>query len=124
MTRTAKATVVLVVVAMAALIGWDIYVATNDVRGDTISEIFLFTASTHPSLVMAFGVLIGHLTWPREDPIFWRKPHTAILLGSSICVLLAVEMFVSIMVLPIAPLLVGIPLGHWLWPQKSRVMDR
>jgi hypothetical protein len=120
MSRAAWTTLGLIVVASCVLIGWDIVVATNAERGDTISELLLAAASSHPSLAFAWGGLTGHLFWPRENPLFWRKPHTAWLLGVLAVALLAAEFIVSLKVLPIGPLLVGISLGHWLWPQKPK----
>ena len=102
---------------MAVLIGWDIYVAANEVDGDTISEISLATAYSHPSLGLAWGILAGHLAWPREQPLFWRKPWTAFLAGAMVFVLFGIEFWFSMRIIPIAPLLPGILLGHWLWPQ-------
>jgi len=119
-TRAAWTTLGIIVVASCILIGWDIVVATNAEKGDTISELVLGAASKHPSLAFAWGGLTGHLFWPRKEPIFWRKPHTAFLLGTLAAAMLAIEFFVTLKVLPIGPLLVGIALGHWLWPQKSK----
>jgi hypothetical protein len=50
-----------------ALIAWDVHVATNAVRGDTISELILFWAHQHPTLPFAFGILMGHLFWPQIE---------------------------------------------------------
>jgi hypothetical protein len=118
--RAAWITLVVMVAATCVLIGWDIVVAVNDERGDTISEMMLAAASKHPSLAFSWGGITGHMFWPRESPIFWRKPHTAFLLGGLAVAMLAFEFFVTLKVLPIGPLLVGIALGHWLWPQKSK----
>ena len=47
------------------LIAWDIYVATNKQKGDTISEVVLGFARRHPVIPFALGVLMGHLLWPQ-----------------------------------------------------------
>ncbi len=118
MSRTGKATVVVIAAALALLIGWDIYVAVNDVSGDTISEIVLSTGYSHPSLPLALGIVAGHLVWPRERPLFWRKPWTVLLAGSMVLGLLCFEFLFSLRIIPVVPLLPGILLGHWLWPQS------
>lgn len=57
-------TIGILIAVAVVLIGWDIYVAINDERGDTISEILLWVGE-HPILPFAFGVLMGHLFWPQ-----------------------------------------------------------
>ena len=52
--------------AAAALIGWDIVVASNKERGDTISEILDKAARTVPAVAVAWGILTGHLFWPQR----------------------------------------------------------
>lgn len=61
---TKRITIAVLIIVTILLIVWDVYVATNSVRGDTISEVFLW-ASSHPVLPFAFGVLAGHLCWPQ-----------------------------------------------------------
>ena len=116
--RTGKITVAVIAAVLAVLIGWDIYVAVNDVGGDTISEIVLNTSYSHPSIPLALGIIVGHLVWPRERPLFWRKPWTALLAGAVAVVLFVLESWFSWRIVPLAPLLPGILLGHWLWPQR------
>ena len=50
----------------ALLVGWDIYVASNSINGDTISEITLAFARKHPVVPFALGVLMGHLLWSQQ----------------------------------------------------------
>lgn len=58
-------TKVLMLSIAIVLIGWDIYVAANDIPGDTISELTLSWAFMHPVIPFAVGVLCGHLFWPQ-----------------------------------------------------------
>jgi hypothetical protein len=55
--------------AAAFLIVWDIKVATNKDRGDTISEITLAASRrgwwSLPVLAWVCGILMGHLWWPQ-----------------------------------------------------------
>jgi hypothetical protein len=61
-----KITAGLIVSTIAGLIGWDIVVAANKEKGDTISEILLRAAKKVPAVAMAWGVLSGHLFWPQR----------------------------------------------------------
>jgi len=63
MTKAKKITVAVMVVSTTALIGWDVVVASNKERGDTISEILLHAARHVPIVAVAWGVLTGHLFW-------------------------------------------------------------
>jgi hypothetical protein len=56
----------LIVATIAGLVGWDIVVASNKEKGDTISEILLRAARKVPAVAMAWGVLSGHLFWPQR----------------------------------------------------------
>jgi hypothetical protein len=62
---TAKITACIIVGVTIGLIGWDIYVASDGIAGDTISEIMLKVAKDHPIVPFALGVVIGHLFWPQ-----------------------------------------------------------
>lgn len=44
---------------------WDVILATNAARGDTISEVTLAFTQRHPWLTFALGYVAGHLTWPQ-----------------------------------------------------------
>lgn len=63
------ATVVAMFACAALLIGWDVVVATNAVRGDTISEVTLAFARRYPvasvGVGLALGIVLGHLFWPQ-----------------------------------------------------------
>lgn len=64
--RTRSATKLVIVVTIALLIAWDIFVAAEPQDGDTISELVLGFALKHPVIPFAFGVLMGHFFWPQE----------------------------------------------------------
>jgi len=49
-----------------SLIGWDIWLACNEVAGDTISQTLLALARQYPSVPFVAGVLMGHLWWPQR----------------------------------------------------------
>lgn len=57
-------TIIVIAVGVLLWIGWDIVVATNKEKGDTISEIIRFV-SRHSLLVPAMlGILLGHWMIP------------------------------------------------------------
>jgi hypothetical protein len=57
-------TISLLVAVVAALVGWDIYVAVVETPA-TISVVVLGWAGEHPVLPFALGVIMGHLLWPQ-----------------------------------------------------------
>jgi hypothetical protein len=71
---TRTITLVLMFVAAAGLIAWDVVVATNRTPGDTISEVTLGFFMRHPiatfAIGLVLGIILGHLTWPQfpTDP--------------------------------------------------------
>ena len=71
---TRTITLVLMFVAAAGLIAWDVVVATNRTRDDTISEVTLGFAMRHPiatfAIGLSLGIIFGHLFWPQfpTDP--------------------------------------------------------
>jgi hypothetical protein len=60
-----EVTTIIIWATLATLIIWDIVVANNHTAGDTISEVMLRQASSHPIIAFALGVLVGHLLWPQ-----------------------------------------------------------
>lgn len=63
--KTKFATVWVLGVVAAALIGWDIFIWA--IPGGTISETLLGWATKHPIVPFAFGVLMGHLFWYQQE---------------------------------------------------------
>lgn len=59
--KTTVVTCVVMVLGLALWIGWDIVVASNGVKGDTISEITARLAKAVPLIALATGVVAGHL---------------------------------------------------------------
>ena len=57
-------TIIALLVIVAGLAFYDIYLAANKVSGDTISEITAHYAKRSLFLPIALGVLIGHFLWP------------------------------------------------------------
>lgn len=91
-------TVALLAVVALALAGYDVVAVWRGGNGSTISEVLLAAARAHPVIVLAFGVLLGHL--------FGQPWHVRDRLAS----LAAEHLF--------AVLAVGVVLGAVLWRQQ------
>ncbi len=66
---TKLVTITVMFACAAALIVWDVFVATNKVAGDTISDTTIGFASRYPIAVvglgLAAGIILGNLLWPQ-----------------------------------------------------------
>ena len=52
---------------IVALIVWDVLLASNDIPGDTISEVTLqYTGDIIIPVILGVGFLLGHLFWPQR----------------------------------------------------------
>jgi len=58
-----KVTTTLIISTISAWILWDLYVASNRVRGDTESEVIRTFANQHPAFSYAAGIVMGHFFW-------------------------------------------------------------
>jgi len=103
--------------ATVAILGYDVVVATNDVTGDTISEISRDLASAWFSLPFAWGVVVGHLFWPAKE-VRQKWPRIAALwaLGAAVLVL---DVTTPIQAPAIAAVVLGLVMGRLLWPQLA-----
>lgn len=88
--------------------------------GATISEIVIGYFYRHPVVPFTLGCLLGHLTFPSVT----TRPHTQTIVIVCACLALAEfsywRDFVPPM-LPVIPLVLGIPFGRVIWPQRSVV---
>ncbi len=118
MSKTHYTTIGLLIFVTVLLIGWDIYVFTNETAGDTISEVLWEAGRRWWSLPFAFGFLMGHLFWPRKSPLVpWPMVGMLIGVAAAVLGLNAVTWgcgWIYDWQSP-AALLLGIPLGHALW---------
>lgn len=126
-------TSIVVIVATAALVVYDIVIVIEPTPGDTISAVLLNWAHRYPVVSWLWGGLAGHLFWPMKTlqgnalPI----PFTATTVNSVVymwwalgaliaaTVTLGVLSFTGILggMNPVIFLVAGIPAGHWGWPQ-------
>lgn len=91
-------TSVVMIAGIALWIGWDLIVATNKTRGDTISEITLAISMLAPVLPFAVGFLAGHLFGAGD----WRLPLIEFVKAH-----------------PFVPFLIGVPCGMLCWAQTK-----
>lgn len=56
----------IILVIVVALGLYDIYLAYDKVKGNTLSEIAYHMAIQHPLLPVMVGIVIGHIFWPQE----------------------------------------------------------
>ena len=112
-----RVTVGLLIAVTAGLIGWDIYVAANEPRGDTISEIILATSRIYSSLPVALGVVVGHLLWPSPRP---AKPWTTVSILSAVAaIVIMLDVVGHPSVMPAIPFAIGALIGHFGWGQRE-----
>lgn len=65
MSTTKKITLSLLALTVLLLVSWDVYVAFNWQKGDTISEVWMWLEGHSIALPFAFGIICGHLCWPQ-----------------------------------------------------------
>jgi len=116
---TKKITSILLIVTLSIWVVWDVFVATNNVKNDTISEITLAVSYLALFIPAAWGIIMGHLFWPSES-IKYKWPKIWIMWGWGALVLV-LSIFKAVpgnmTTVPIV-FLVNFVIGHFLWPQK------
>jgi len=109
--NTRTLTQVIVLGAVVALIGYDVWVYVEPSPSDTISEIMLAWARLYPELPFAFGILAGHLFVP------FKRTRSIPLLGA-VCVVFV--LVARLFPIPLAVALVaGLITGSTLWSQAK-----
>lgn len=98
---------------------YDIIMAANGKKGDTISEVTLFYSFKNSFIPFAVGYLAGHLFWPR------KKEELNIFISIGLGIVLGIITFFinrlsGISFYPIIWMTVGIPLGHFIWWQEIK----
>ncbi len=110
-------TTIFILVILSAIIGFDIVMVITDEPNDTISEVFGKDWSWRFStLPLAWGIITGHLFWIARGTIRWKWIRLAAMLavvGASI----VLDVIDPYDVVPIVPVMIGIPLGRLGWPQ-------
>ena len=117
-----KITIALLILILSVLIGWDIVVASNSQQGDTFTEVIQQGASRYLGIAYAFGAFTGHLFWPRNRSssrlVYWGSFAALILSAGALLWFheFARKIFFDHTIVAV---LVGLPMGVLLWPQKK-----
>lgn len=109
---------------LALVIVVDLFLAFNNIKEDTISEVLQNWAySRFFVITWAWGVLAGHLFLTRATPIFNSPNPIVVLLGLTTIILLAGLLNKTIVALPmqVVLLILGAVAGYLLWPQSPVV---
>jgi predicted PurR-regulated permease PerM len=117
---TRYVTISLLLLGILTWLGWDIYAASNVVKGDTISEIVLAFTFRHWFASLVLGVVCGHLFWPVEE-LRDKWIRIAVLCVAGIFSFVIDLVGVMGTIFPMLPFLAGIVLGHICWPQVKKV---
>lgn len=61
------------VAIVAGIAVWDIYAAFAHTPTTSVSDVFYSWSRSFPPLVLAVGMILGHILWPLH-PSAWRVP--------------------------------------------------
>jgi len=118
-------TACIIILATIGLIGWDVYVAWNDLKGDTISEITMGWAIHKPFIPFITGVIIGHLFVPGKLKSWKEKLVKQLILWPIVIGILIWDLMTPPILLlesyPWIMFVVGVPLGIFLWKQDPEI---
>lgn len=108
-----------IIVLAVVLIVVDIYLARDEIDGNTWSELVRLAAIASPVVPWLAGLVMGHWFHPGEerDPII-EAPGNAVVLVVVSFLILALGFFVDLP--PWIPFLVGAPVGAYVWPVATR----
>ena len=97
---------------------WDIFLATDQVGENTISEIIKYTSYFAPSLAVLLGYLFGHLFMNRPIKAipYFKFKTSMIILGVLILIAFIISMFIIIQ--PWIYFIISFPLGGIFWTQR------
>ena len=66
-------TKIVIAIVLVIIFGWDVVVANNPWRADSISEVTIWAALRSLTVPMFLGYVSGHLTWPgtKRNPVWF-----------------------------------------------------
>lgn len=114
-----KTTKWVILVVATIVIAYDVIVATNAARGDTISEVTLAWGHEWATLPFLWGMLLGHLFAPRNFRIDYKWERLGIL-WCLVIISMILDFFDWYDVYPLIPSGIGLVAGAFLWPQHYR----
>lgn len=116
-----------IVALLTGIALWDVFLLKDGVPGNTISSVVRWLAVC-PAIPYAFGLLFGHLFWPK--PGLRPKPTNMIKLGMFMAFTAVLYVWYAKAPGPVMKLmsdnpiavfvLLGLPAGHFGWPQYSK----
>lgn len=95
---------------------YDVF-AYKNAKNDSISAVGMAEMYGHPAYTLMLGALMGHLTWPTANA---RAPSES--LKRVVPAIIALALWDRLSpanhpMPPLVPFVLGMPLGHWLFPQ-------
>ena len=118
-------TTIIICVCGAALLAWDIIVAANDMRGDTISEIARDTSYRLWLLPWSIGGIMGHLFWHKKSEEKWNV--LAMITSSGVLIAVNLVALHSEWTIdwwvPLTVFVGGFVAGHFWWPQQAKKLN-
>ncbi len=132
MTATAarRVTVVLIVGSGLVWLGWDVFVGAA--HFETESQVIAQWVRAANSLAFFLGAWVAHLAWHNRNPHYdWWPYAVACLLAAIVWDALTTTWHVkgaAVQLIHVPTwmrhpglwLLLGLPAGHWLWPQREK----
>ena len=118
--KTVNITRFIIAIVTLGLIGFDIFVAIEPTKGDTISEVIGSLGSSLPIIPFIWGVLGGHFflrrSWYTYPKILkrWRFHFLGV-----IGIVIGASSFFDMFPVPLLWLILGIAVGNVFWPQFS-----
>lgn len=110
-----------ILVIIGIIIFVDLYLAFNEIEGDTISEVIKEWAYRHFFVLSwVWGVLAGHLFLTSDKYLFSQPVSILVLLGLTLALLLFGLLTRGVMSvqLQLVLLILGTVAGYLLWPQR------
>ncbi len=111
-----------IIATIAGLSLWEVIVIWRAPLRARLSPVIISFLWNHPSAALAVGVLIGHLMWPVK---FFYQPGMTWkywVLGVILAIVLVLDVVAVLpLVVPVIYAMVGVFLGHYLFPQRLRV---
>lgn len=115
------------VAIIVGIVIWDIFLAVDTIKSNTISGVFLMLGAC-PAVPLLFGIISGHCFWPKRGmrPKPMEAVHIITMVGSVLGLYLWYNFSNDSVVRflgenPIAVFAgIGLPMGHFCWPQYAK----
>lgn len=118
--RLRRATGAILIFPLAVWLVWDVFVATNEVKDDTISEITRDLSHYLYVVPYALGGIMGHFFLNKKDLGEGRPNRFKTWLGTVLFVFVLSFFLPNLHYMNTAMLIAGFVIGAFLWPQGPR----